>query len=607
MHSGPKGSPGESGARKRMVRRCHRSCGIGERSRRASSDCPRAVPADPPPPGLASRPSAEGRREPDASPVTFRLLGAALLLAVALLLATAQVPFGADPYDEGLIANGAALVLRGQWPVADYYAPYPPGAFAALALGFQFWGVRLIVERWFSAALAALTAVLGFWLISGLAGSRPASRREVGGAWLASLGAALLLGWRWVTPVNGGVLALVMATGLSLRAALPRGRPVFGLFCGGLAGAAVLWRLEFGASALAAGIVVWALRAGWAGERPLSRLERLAGALALGVGAVAVSGPPLAWVLVHGGHRAAQSLLWWPLCGTATARLPWTRHWTAFLAPLIALSLFAGAASRLRRDPLRAALALWLLLLGPGFLAYALGRTDAVHLLPLQVLSLLLAGLMNGARLQTDGANVQESSRAGKPVSSPDGHLVSGAGRLSSAAFLVLVVAISLAPVQQFLRGRAQLGSRHASLPAPRGTGVYPSPRRARNYARILAYLRREVPPGARLFCGTTRHDLFLRNDNLAYFLSGRESGTYYWCMDAGVTSTRSVQAEMVRSLDAARDEVVLIRTDCANCEANAGSHSSGVHLLDDYLHRCYRLAASWDGCQIYRRRSGEG
>ena len=110
------------------------------------------------------------------------------------------------------------------------------------------------------------------------------------------------------------------------------------------------------------------------------------------------------------------------------------------------------------------------------------------------------------------------------------------------------------------------------------------------------------MPAGARLFCGAPRHDLFLKDDNLAYFLSGRNSGTYYWCLDAGITSTSSVQAEMIRDLEASRVEVVLIRTDCVNHEKNAGSRSSGVHLLDDYLRSHFRRAAAWNHYVIYRR-----
>lgn len=544
------------------------------------------------------------------------LLGAALLLALGLLAASAHVPRGADPYDEGLIATGAALALRGQLPAVDFYAPYPPGAFLALALAFRCWGVALIVERWFAAGLAALAAALGFWLIAGSPDSAGHSRwRTYGAAWVASLAVVLLLGTRWVTPVNGGALALALGTGLGLRAALPRGHPVAALLCGLLAGAAALWRLDFGAYALAAGAVVWLLRAGWSRKQPLSGRQRAAGALALCLGAVAVSGPPLAWILAHGGRRAAQSLIWWPLSGTAAARLPWTQHWSTLLVSVLALLLLVEAWPRLRRDPRRADGALWLLLLGLGFLSYALGRTDAVHLLPLQVVSLLLLGLTQGAggegappRSGSYGMSSAKDERMGTSpallgsgLTAHASRLTSYASRLSAAAFLTIVVASALGPLSH-LRSDARPGRHCAALPGARGAGVSPPSRRARGYQQIVAYLDRAVPPGARLFCGTPRHDLFLRDDNLAYFLSGRDPGTYYWCLDAGVTTTLPVQAEMARELEANRVEVVLIRAAVINRERNAASRSSGVHLLDDYLRRHFRVAASGVDYLILRR-----
>jgi hypothetical protein len=529
-----------------------------------------------------------------------RLLGGLLLLALALLVAKPLAAFDADLYDEGLIANGAALALRGQWPGASFYAPYPPGAFGALALAFQLWGVRLLVERWFAAALAALASALGFWLVTGFAaGTRRALHREFGLAWLAGLAAALLLGGRWVTPVNGGALALALASGLGLRAALPRGRPMGAFLCGGLIGAAALWRLDFGLYALAASLPVWLLFAGHGAGVSLTRNQRFVGVLAIGLGTLAMSGPPLGWILAHGGHRAADCLFWWPLTSTHSARLPWTRHWSAFLMPLASLLLFARAAPILRRDPNRAAAAFWLLFVGLGFLLYSLGRTHSTHLLPLRVISLLLAGLCVGvsvcdaSRLPAAGDRTGAGRREPSPLSD---------WRLAGPVFLAMVVSAAVGPVHEYFHARQFPSTRRLSLPGPRGTGVFPPSREADDYWRIVAYLDHQVPGGARMYCGTPRHDLFLKDDNLAYFLSGRESGTYYWCLDCDVTSTRAVQAEMASELERSHVEVVLIRTTSSNHEPNASSRSSGVHLLDEYLRRHFRLAAVWRDYQFYRR-----
>jgi hypothetical protein len=529
-----------------------------------------------------------------ASHLLLHLLCPALLLAVGLRVAVAHVPFGADIYDEGLIANGAVLVLRGQWPAVDFYAPYPPAAFAALALIFQLWGVRLIVERWFAAVLAALVSVLGFWLIAGLpTGSKSSPHRTWWTAGLACLAIAFLLGSRWVTPVSSGALALLLATGLGLRMALPRGRPAAACFCGALAGATALWRLDFGLYVLVANGVVWTLCSGHAQKDPLRGRRWAPGILAMSLGALAVSGVPLAWLVAHGGRRAFESLFWWPLAGTVAAHLPWTRHWTAFLVPLTSVVLIAGAATRLPRDPVRTGMALWLLLVGVGFWVYAVGLANTAHLLPLRVVALLL-----GALAQT------ELFRSALPAGvTPHRQESIWWRRAADVAFLAFIAAPVFAPVREFARAQALPAARHTSLPGRRGAGVYAGPPEVGDYRRIMAYLDRNVSPRARLFCGARRHDLFLKSDNLAYFLSERESGTYYWCLDAGVTSTWPVQVEMVHELEASRVEVLLTRLAAPHPEANAGSRSSGVHLLDDYLRRHYRLVAAWENYQIYRRR----
>jgi hypothetical protein len=540
-------------------------------------------------------------------PVSVRLVAGAAVFLVAIVVSAAVVSLGADLYDEGFIANGAALALRGEWPGASYYAPYPPGAFAALALAFRLWGVRLVVERWFAAFMAALVAAMGYWLVSGFeCESRLAYRRDSAAMWFAALAAALLLAVRWVTPVNGGALALALAAGLGLRGALPRGRPAAGFCCGALIGAAALCRLDFGLYATAAAMPVWLLFAGHRDGLTLTRSDRWRGALAIGVGALAVMGPPLGWILAHGGQRAADSLFWWPLTSTGAQRLPRTRYWGAFLTAAVSLLLCARAVPALRRDPSRFAMASWLILLGLGFLTYSLGRTHATHLLPLRIVSLLLAGLSVGTGLAADGRQSPDA-RIERTQATPIAALLTNwhlpiPAPWACAALGAIIVSTVVGPIREYVHARRLTADRRAALPGPRGAGIFPPPREVRDYDRILSYLSQEVRPEARVYFGTSRHDIFLKDDNLAYFLSGRESGTYYWCLDAAVTSTEPVQSEMVRELEANHVDVALIRTASVNHEPNTSSRSSGVHLLDDYLHGHFRLAAAWDDYQIFRR-----
>ncbi len=534
--------------------------------------------------------------------VAGRLLASLLLLLLALAAAAALVPFDAEPYDEGLMATGGALAVHGKLPGVDYYAPYPPGAFVTLGLAFRLWGVRLLVERWYAAGLAALIGALGFWLITGF---RPDAERpgwrKLAAPWLVCLAIAFLVSTRWVTPVNGGALVLVLATGIALRAALPRGRLRDAFFCGGLAGATALWRLDFGAYVAVATIGVWLLHAGGS-ERDVAWRRRLPGAAALCFGVLFVSLPPLVWIVARGGHRAFASLFLWPLTSTAAAHLPWIHYWSAFLLPLAAVGLLFEAQPSLREERDRAAVAHWLLFVGLGFLVYSLGRTHATHLLPLRAISLLLGAVVVGVR----------RPRASASRLSGTGAVIPAAGRESSSPLLpwpglaltACVLSLSVGPVHEYFHALRLPARRRVSLPGPRGAGIYPPSRRAWEYRRIVPYLRDQIPAGARLFCAAPRHDCFMKSDNLAYFLADRESGTYYWCLDAGVTSTRAVQQEMVQELEAARVPVVLIHSEGFNHEPNAGGRCTGSHLLDDYLRRQFQAIETWPCGQICRRRA---
>src|SRR5262249_16110804 len=130
-------------------------------------------------------------------------------------------------------------------------------------------------------------------------------------------------------------------------------------------------------------------------------------------------------------------------------------------------------------------------------------------------------------------------------------------------------------------------------LPGPRGTGIYTDPSNpfALQYARIIRAIHEVVPPGGRIFSGTPRHDVFMTNDIMLYFLTERDPPTYYWCLDGGVTTTEPGQREMIREREANRPGAAVRWTIAQNAEANAGARSTGVTLLDDYLSRHYRSA----------------
>jgi len=151
------------------------------------------------------------------------------------------------------------------------------------------------------------------------------------------------------------------------------------------------------------------------------------------------------------------------------------------------------------------------------------------------------------------------------------------------AGSLVLLLPTIIFSVQQIWDspGRTPL-----SLPGSRGAGVYAPYRFSRQYRAIVPLIQNNVAPAQAIYSGTMRHDIFLTNDTLIYFLAERNAATYYWCLDAGVTSSAPVQRQMLAELGRGGVAAAVLWTAPMTGEKNAGGRSSGVHLLDDWLSR---------------------
>src|SRR5262249_24733630 len=180
---------------------------------------------------------------------------------------------------------------------------------------------------------------------------------------------------------------------------------------------------------------------------------------------------------------------------------------------------------------------LWLIVTGIGFYPYAAHRTDYIHLLPLLFLSLLLAALCLG------------SSLGEKPAKRSWARIFCLAAGMTVA--LPAFAALRPAPLDDWSKTPSPTSRRVEELPGPRGAGIYGPFRFSRQYRDIIHYLNSAVLPGERIFSGTWRHDVFMINDIMLYFIAERDPGTYYWCVDAGVTTTPEVQRQMIAELGA--------------------------------------------------------
>jgi hypothetical protein len=119
--------------------------------------------------------------------------------------------------------------------------------------------------------------------------------------------------------------------------------------------------------------------------------------------------------------------------------------------------------------------------------------------------------------------------------------------------------------------------------------GVRIRPAEARVVERLVALVHARVPPGEPIYVAPARSDLVRLTDPLVYVLADRDNATD---RDFGLISRAPVQRRIVRQLAHARPRVVVRWTDPLGYrrEPNLRGRPSGVHLLDGWLRRNYRV-----------------
>lgn len=181
---------------------------------------------------------------------------------------------------------------------------------------------------------------------------------------------------------------------------------------------------------------------------------------------------------------------------------------------------------------------LWLVLLNLGFVVYAMGRSDFTHVFPLLMMSLALASVV-----------------------------------------LLAVAGLVPTPLRNFLD---QPKAPRVVLPFARARGMFASAVSVDETSALIRALNEGEGERPRAtYSGTTRHDVFMPNDPMLYFLSERNPGTYYWILDSGVTTTQSVQREMVDELEANNVQRLVLWDSFQIADAHP---IAGANVLDQWL-----------------------
>jgi hypothetical protein len=500
----------------------------------------------------ATRPTAPAARR-------SRPGAAALLWLAAALISGFTMRRYLEPFDEGLLMQGASRILDGQWPYADFGWPYGPGQPVAVA-GLS-WLFEPSVAWWRVLRVAAdATAALAVWALV-----RPAA----GDRWALAGWLAAAVTVAQPTSANPFPVALTFALCAVLAAA--RGRPAL---AGVLAALAAFWRPDLGAvAALAAVAALLVARRGSAGARGGPRAALMAAVAAALAGAALYS--PFA-------AAAGLGTLWDELVGIAAGdgelwRLPFPlgydgplRAWPpsalaedvkdvlGFYLPLVGLVLGAlvlVSLARRRRSPELAGVTV----LAAGCVLYLLSRPDELHAQP------LIVCLCAAVPLAAAGAPrvLRVALVAGLAFIAVAG----AANRLSA-----LLLPPTLEPVHL------------AGVP-----GIRVPPAEAEALPAMVTRVQRLVPPGEPIYVAPRRSDLVTLTDPLIHFLTHRPN---VLARDVSVQALPREQARIVAALRRARPKAVVRWTDPASArpEPNRRGRPAGSRELDEYLATAYRL-----------------
>jgi hypothetical protein len=520
-----------------------------------------------------SRGGAAGR-----AGLAFNVFVLAGLFAGALIISGFTIFRGGAEFDEGVVLAAAGRVARGEVPYRDFLWPYGPAQPYVLGAWSELLGPSLMSWRVLRVLCDAAVAVVVYVLVR-----RDAPPWLALAAWLTA--ACAMAQPTSASPFPFALLSILIGYALVTRGRSVRSAEVVG--AGVLVAVAAAWRLDFALYGAAAIFSVMLLRPGPGRGRSLGLFAAIA------VGLTGLVYAPFATLIGPADlydeliGKSLREKDWWtlpfPFSYDGGLRL-WppgalaadAKDAVGFYLPLLVVAgLVAAAVAWLPRA--REAWRLTgLLVLGACLVAYLLSRTDEFHVTPLLV---VLAAALPLCMAVTSW----------RPAA------------LACAALLAVPL----------LQGMANRGSALLDPPAldtievPVADGAQAPPAEAHAIERMVATVKRLVPPGQPIYAPTLRSDLVRFNEPRIYVLTERPNAAP---ADFGLLARAQEQREAVVALERERPRAVVRWLDPISVvrEPNRRGEPSGSRQLDDYLVREYRRLVRFGDYEILVPRASD-
>jgi hypothetical protein len=120
---------------------------------------------------------------------------------------------------------------------------------------------------------------------------------------------------------------------------------------------------------------------------------------------------------------------------------------------------------------------------------------------------------------------------------------------------------------------------------------------------QAIEYIVNHTQPGQPLYSGLEHHDRVYANDNLIYFATQHLPATRWSHFDPDLQNSYDIQTQMIQELERNPPPYIVIDSEFDLMrEPNGSARSSGVTLLDNYIHDRYQPSATFGIESIWRR-----
>jgi hypothetical protein len=487
-------------------------------------------------------------------------------------------------FDDAIPLVGAIRVTLGEVPHRDFYSNYGPAAYYPLAALFKLFGPQFLVARLYDAIIKAFLAGAVFYIVARTTRlSLAAAVTAITVVWIVGDAAYLYV----IFPVM-----LLGFIGTWLLVPGPDGlvSPRSAAISGALTGAIALFRYDSaGFLAVAHGVAVTALvlrRPGGFGD-----WARAAGAYA--AGCLAVFAPVAALFVLNAGLSG----FLFDLFGvnvrlySTMRRLPWpgsadmlaNPQDAAVYLPLIALFLAALFLLREGRRPSQAAGAsrahaaiVLFAALTASFLLKGVVRVSIEHMLMAIIAALVLLAILAEQLLRQNRPNP----------------------RIGVIAGAAMAAILAVANLHNYPGARFSKPPPAVFTAPPVAPGALRPP-----FGEAAQFIANSTRPGERIFVGRFHHDRLIENAIALYFAAGRAPATHWHQFDPGLQTSAPIQRQIIGELERGHVRWLLLENTLDDLrEPNGSAVSSGVTVLDDYIHAHYRLRRDWGVVQAWSR-----